>query len=168
MPIEENYMSNDISSQTIVGSYKMVEMPDGSVVAMHQLANGKWVTTEERISRAQDTEAFMKQFADTDHAPTHHNPQTTGTLAPKSSSDRMLRLVDEAKASKNRLDAYLGEVLGDPELIIAGDPICKENIKKVKARPQELRHVLGLMDILGASDPRWQKVRQFLIKSEAI
>jgi hypothetical protein len=159
-------MSENISSQTIAGSYKMVEMPDGTVVAMHRLENGKWVTTEERISRAKDTEAFMSQFAGTDHIPTPHDPQTTGTLTPRSSTDRMLRMVDEAKASKNRLDAYLGEVLGAPEKILDGDPICKENLKKVRSRPQELRHVLGLIDILGASDPRWQRVRTHLLHAE--
>ena len=161
-----NFMSEKLSSQTIVGSYRMVEMPDGSLVAMQQLSDGRWVTTEERITRAQDTEAFMKQFAGTDTIPNDHAPQTTGTLTPKSGTDKMLSMVAEAKASKNRLDAYLGEVLGDPELILAGDPMCKENIKKVRARPQELRHVLGLMDILGASDPRWQKVRQHLMRVE--
>ena len=159
-------MSENISSQTIAGSYKMVEMPDGTIVAMHRLENGKWVTTEERISHANDTEAFMNQFAGTDHIPTKHEPQTTGTLAPKSSTDKMLRMVDEAKASKNRLDAYLGEVLGAPEKIIAGDPICKENLRKVRSRPQELRHVLGLIDILGVSDPRWQRVRTHLLHAE--
>jgi len=159
-------MNDSPASQTIQGSYRMVEMPDGTIVAMQQLSNGKWVTTEERLSRAQDTEAFMRQFAGTETIPSHFSPQTTGTLEPKSGTDKMISMVAEAKASKNRLDAYLGEILGDPDKILEGDPICKENVKRVKSRPQELRHVLGLMDVLGAWDHRWQKVRQHLARVE--
>jgi hypothetical protein len=159
-------MNDSPASQTIQGSYRMVEMPDGTIVAMQQLSNGKWVTTEERLSRAQDTEAFMKQFAGTETIPSPFAPQTNGTLEPKSGTDKMVSMVAEAKASKNRLDAYLGEILGDPDKILEGDPICKENVKRVKSRPQEMRHVLGLMDVLGAWDPRWQKVRQYLSRVE--
>jgi len=159
-------MSDNVASQTIVGSYKMVEMPDGTVVAMHRLDNGEWVTTKERLSRAEISAEFVKRFAGTDTVPHPHNPQTEGSLTPKSNTDKMLRMIEEAKASKNRLDAYLGEVLGSPEDILAGDPLCKEKLKKVRARPQELRHVLGLMDLLGASDIRWQKVRQHLMHVE--
>ena len=159
-------MSDNIASQTIVGSYKMVEMPDGTVVAMHRLDNGEWVTTKERLSRAEISAEFVKRFAGTDTVPHPHTPQTEGSLTPKSNTDKMLRMIEEAKASKNRLDAYLGEVLGSPEDILAGDPLCKEKLKKVRARPQELRHVLGLMDLLGASDIRWQKVRQHLMHVE--
>jgi hypothetical protein len=159
-------MSETAATQTIQGSYRMVEMPDGSHVAMQQLSNGKWVTTEERLTRAQDTEAFMANFKGTETIPSPHEPQTNGTLEPKSGTDKMLNMVAEAKSSKNRLDAYLGEILGDPEKILAGDPLCKENIKRVKSRPQEMRHVLGLMDLLGAWDPRWQRVRQYMARVE--
>jgi hypothetical protein len=159
-------MSDNAATQTIVGSYKLVEMPDGSMVAMHRLDNGEWVTTKERLTRAEISAEFVKRFAGTDTIPHPHEPQTQGSLEPKSNTDKMLRMVEEAKASKNRLDAYLGEVLGTPELILAGDPMCKENLRKVRARPQELRHVLGLMDILGASDIRWQKVRHHLMHAD--
>lgn len=155
-------MSDTSAIQTIQGSYRMVEMPDGSMVAMQQLSNGKWVTTEERLTHAKNTEAFMENFKGTETIPSPHSPQTVGTLEPKSSTAKMMSMVADAKSSKNRLDAYLGEILGSPENILAGDEICKENIKKVKARPQELRHVIGLIDVLGVWDPRWQRVRQYM------
>lgn len=159
-------MSDNPASQTIVGSYKMVEMPDGTLVAMHRLENGEWVTTKERLTRAEISAEFVKRFAGTDTVPHPHKPQTEGTLTPKSNTDKMLNMVAAAKASHNRLDAYLGEILGSPEDILAGDPLCKEKLKKVRSRPQELRHVLGLMDLLGASDLRWQKVRHHLMHVE--
>lgn len=141
-------------------------MPDGSMVAMHQLENGEWVTTKERLNHAEMSAEFMKRFSGTDTVPHPHRPQTEGSLAPKSNTEKILSMIENAKASHNRLDAYLGDILGSPEDIIAGDPICKEKLKKVRARPQELRHVLGLMDLLGASDLRWQKVRHHLLHME--
>lgn len=150
------------STQTIQGSYKMVEMPDGTLVAMHKLSNGEWVTTKERLDRIASAESIMDSFKHTDTIPSPYDPKTEGTLVPKSETDRMVQMVEDAKSSRNRLDAYLGEILGDPAAILSGDQFCKEKIKKVKSRPQELRHVLGLMDVLGAWDVKWQKVRKYM------
>ncbi|MFA6132510.1 MAG: hypothetical protein WC869_00685 [Phycisphaerae bacterium] len=153
------------ASQTIQGSYTLVTMPDGSEVAMHRLKDGRWVTTAERLA-AEEAEAarlaFEARFNNTNTKPNEHQDPTTEVLRPK--LDLASRLA-QAHASANRLDAYLGEILGPPTALLARDPLCMERVAKVKARPQEMRHVLGLIHILGTASEagqKWEQVRKEL------
>lgn len=136
-----------MSKETIPGTYSLVKMPDGSEVMMHKLADGQWVTTAERARS--DTTEFMGRFIGTDFVPAEHAPQTKGALRGPAEPGAHTQ-------TRNRIEAYLVEILGDPALILYSDPLAMTRARAVKARPQEMRHVLGLITIL--NHPEWNKV----------
>jgi hypothetical protein len=120
-------------------------MPDGSEQLMHKLKDGNWATTDERIRQQE----FEDRFKDTAFAPADIRPSYTGTLTPKTGGT--------THSTRNHLDAYLGEILGSPEDILAGK-VTPLPIKEAGIR----RHVLGMMRVLNM--PIWNSVRDKLTK----
>lgn len=146
---------NDFA-ETVPGSYCLVKMPDGAEVMMHRLDNGQWVTTAERATA---DPSFTDRFKDTDFAPTAQTPATTEAVRPNTSA------VTPYTATKNHIDTFIGEVLGDPDFILARDPLAMERVAKLRERPQHMRHVLGLIRILGPSHYKWQMVQRIIERS---
>lgn len=140
--------------ETLPGTYSLVRMPDGSEAMMHRLRDGRWVTTEERAKK-EETDAFMARFAGTDTAPAPHTPETDGAV------ERIPGSAGALTGTRNRLEAYLVEILGDPALIVARDTLAMSRVAKVRARPQEMRHVLGLIDILHKAE--WNQVKAVIV-----
>lgn len=146
-------MSNNPADQTIVGSYRTVQI-DGEDVVLHRVGN-RWVTTQERLE-LERTREFMERFKGTDFIP------GTEVVRPEANVER--RPSDSAiklQGTSCRLEAFLVEMLGDPALIATGDPTALAAVRRVRANEGLLRHALGLIAVYG--DQRWHPVRDALV-----
>jgi hypothetical protein len=142
-------------TQTIPGNYHVVVLPGGQLMAFTKLSNGEWVPTKDRLDeekKGETTVAFEKRFEHTETVPNDLVPNGTKTLTPD-----IDKIVENDKARQNRLDAYLGEILGNPDDIISG--VVQINDVKV-ARHKE--HILGLMQALNS--PKWNKIKTMIWK----
>lgn len=129
--------------ETIPGSYTLVTMPDGSQILMHMVGN-EWVITKDRVKEAGFTDKF------TDFKPTEHDPKTDGAIK-------------EKPGPRNRLEAYLIEIVGQPENILAGEPMEMAKIQRIRAAKDGVfRHVLGMIDVMNC--PVWNKVKDAMLK----
>lgn len=121
-------MSKEFAN-TISGTYKMVPMPDGTEVMMHQLSNGKWVVTEDRAN-----DSITERFKDTEFKPDNWK-------TPPPTEKRVRNIEDLIKVSKTfaGLHAFLIERLGQPEDILKNgklfrpinDPCIRRDIETV-------------------------------------
>lgn len=130
---------SDIASRTIVGSYQLVKMPNGDEVMMHQLTDGRWVTTEERLRQ----EEFSARFEGTDFKPAPASVAKTEVLEKKEDAPG-------SGQTKNNLEAYLVEMLGIPEDILAGKVTPEVKYEGIR------RHARGLARVLNS--PKWNAV----------
>lgn len=138
-----------LGEETVLGGYHVVVMPDGTPVPMTKLTDGTWVRTEERLKGA--TTEFEHRFKDTETQPNDWKPsEGVGAVNPD-----IKKMVDEARRSKDHLNAYLVARVTDPKNIIARDPLALERIAALYARPLDLREVLVLIDLL--NDPVWNQ-----------
>ena len=134
-------------AQTLPGSYSLIPMPDGQEVMMHKTLAGKWVITEEQVA-LNDTARFA--------------PHTDKQVATETLTIDPSALHDNLNATKNRIRAYLIEILGTPEAILAEDPLAVAAVRKCACQFQAYRQVIGLIDILG--DPTWCRARATFAK----
>lgn len=142
------------STQTLLGNYHVVVLPDGTLFALTKLSDGTWVPTTERVSdkKTETQVEFEKRFENTATVPGDFVKPDTDTLTPD--IDKMRK---NHEMSRNHLDAYLGEILGDPDDIISGKIAVKE-IKEVGVK----RHVQGLIKALNA--PKWNQIKDLIWK----
>jgi hypothetical protein len=148
-------MSKNDSAQTIPGGYFLMTMPDGQQVMMSKLSNGEWVTTEERIRREEEAKKikeFDQRFAGTSTIPDNYIKRDTETLEP--CPDKMIAT---AKGSRDRAEAYLVEMLGDADAILAGEV----EIKTIK-EPRIKEHICGMIKVVNS--PKWNRVAEKIWK----
>lgn len=131
-------MDENLSSQTIPGSYTILKMETDPVnkpgifedVLCEKIRyKGKeiFVPVEARLAEQAD---FDKRFEGTKgFKPNDWDPQTTNPIV-------------KVKASKiDKIDAHLGEVLGDPKRIIAQKGIDDTRKLKLKTRSQVATYI---------------------------
>jgi len=143
------------ASQTIPGNYHVVVLPGGQLVAFTKLSNGEWVPTKDRLEeeKKSDTQVeFEKRFANTSTVPNDFVKQDTDTLTPDIS-----KMIAGHKDRQNRIDAYLGEMLGNPDDIISG----KSKVKPVDV-VRHKEHMIGLIEVLNS--PKWNQVKEIIWK----
>jgi len=139
-------------SQTLPGNYHVLKMPDGQLLAFSKLSDGTWVQTEERIKKDADQVAFEKRFDNTKTVPNDFVAADTDVLTPD-----MEKMKNNYQGSKDRLVAYLTEMLGNPDDIISGVIEVKE-VKVARHKEQ----IVGLITVLGS--PKWNKVKAIIWK----
>lgn len=143
------------ASQTIPGGYHVVVLPGGQLMAFTKLSTGEWVPTKDRLDeekKGETTVAFEKRFEHTETVPNDFVANGTKTLTPD-----IDKIVENDKARQNRLEAYLVEILGNPDDIISG----KSQVNEVKiVRHKE--HIVGLMQALNS--PKWNLVKEKIWK----
>jgi hypothetical protein len=143
------------ASETIPGNYHVVSLPDGTLVAFTKLKNGKWEQTKDRLDeeKKSDTQVqFEKRFDGTTTVPNDFVKKDTETLTPN-----IDKMIAGHKDRQNRLDAYLGEMLGNPDDIISG----KVKVNEVSV-VRHKEHMIGLIDVLNS--PKWNKVKEIIWK----
>ncbi len=150
-------MSKNLAAETLRGNYHVVTTPDGQLVMLTKLSDGSWVLTEDRIKEDDSKKGttqieFEKRFDGTKTVPNDFVKQDTEILTPD--LDKMKK---NFEGSRNRLDAYLGEILGDPDDILSG---------KIKVNPIQIvrhkEHVIGLITVL--NNPKWNRVKELIWK----
>lgn len=143
------------ASQTIPGNYHVVVLPGGQLVAFTKLSNGEWVPTKDRLEeeKKSDTQVeFENRFANTATVPNDFVKQDTDTLTPD-----IGKMIAGHKDRQNRIDAYLGEMLGNPDDIISG----KSKVKPVDV-VRHKEHMIGLIEVLNS--PKWNQVKEIIWK----
>lgn len=160
-------MDRNKFTETLTGQESVRrEMPDGSIVWLTKLENGQWVTKEQHAEEAARLVSTTTRFEGDDFRPDPHRPQTVGTLRPiRTSEDE--NIVQSARDSLNRQDAWLGVTLGDPDKILSGDLGAVVQIRELRARrPNDFFALIGIAKILAASNlyPKWKQVVELLTK----
>ena len=147
------------ASETIPGNYHVVSMPDGTLIAFTKIKTKdgkfKWEPTKDRLEEEAKSDtrvAFEKRFEGTATVPNDFVKRDTETLTPDIS-----KMKKNFEGSRDRLDAYLGEMLGNPDDILSG----KIEVIDIKvARHKE--HVVGLITALNS--PKWNKIKEMIWK----
>lgn len=146
------------AAQTIHGNYHVVVAPDGQLVTLTKLSDGTWALTADRLKdddqkkKTTDQIAFDKSFENTKTIPNDFVKQDTNVLTPD-----VNKMQKSLEGTRNRMDAFLGEMLGNPDDIISGT---------IKVNPDLLvRHksqCVGLIETLNS--PKWNRVKEIIWK----
>jgi hypothetical protein len=143
----------NIASQTIAGSYQIVQvpMPDGTtvdrVVQKAKKPDGTigWEFVDEKVA------AFDAAFAETHTVPAPFTPPTTEVLTPKDP----LRIHSSTNKTKRDVQAHLIEALGDPERLIAQGRLDTQKLQHLNTNKSEASTLRRLCIIVGGP---WNQV----------
>lgn len=146
-------------TQTIPGSYSLVEMPDGTVKAVARVVgkDGKtdWDFVENRLKAQAEFEA---RFPENETRPQPWKETSTEILVPKAKVGSLVNVEDPC--TRDHLNAHLVSIFGIPERVLA-EGAGSERIAKLK---QDRRHFATCCELMRiCKDPDWAKVREMLL-----
>jgi hypothetical protein len=147
-----NIGSSTVLSSTGLPDYQMATMPDGTKQPAVQLDDGSWSLLADRLRRERELEeeqrVFMSHFTE---------------FKPHEAAAKTEALIKTLTKTSSHLEAYLIEILGDPDRIL--DPVSPLFPPRIPAHIS--RHICGLISCYSSASPhgkKWGQVRDLLFK----